>query len=100
MEPQCAIESAWMQEPIKSQVTRVITRLHQETCLSSGQPKDLLLAPAFALIFPLLRSVIEDKVPGFSEDEDIKVQCLAIISAHAEMRETGEATGEIDEVNT
>ena len=101
MEPHCSLDNGWTQEAIGDQVSRVINRLHMDTCPPKVQWQEqefrLLPAPSFAFCFPLLRNVLEGKIAGLNQDDKAKLKCLAIISAHCEMREEA-ATMEIDEV--
>jgi hypothetical protein len=97
------LEPGWQQEPLANQVTRVITRLHLDTCPPKSQrlmhaKSSLLPAPSFAFCFPLLRNVLEDKIAGVSQDETLKLKCFAIISAHCGMREDPTSEDAIDEV--
>ncbi|XP_030316225.1 eIF-2-alpha kinase activator GCN1 isoform X2 [Calypte anna] len=90
MKPECELDESWCQEELPTALNRVISLLHVHTIPSrtgKGEPGAApLSAPAFSLVFPLLKTVMTD-TPHDSEDkEEFLVKILQILTVHAQLR--------------
>ncbi|XP_072839500.2 stalled ribosome sensor GCN1 [Pogona vitticeps] len=90
MKPECDLDESWCQEDLPTAVSRVVSLLHTYTVpgrTSKGEAGPVpLSAPAFSLIFPLLKMVLLE-VPNDSEEkEELMVKVLQIITVHSQLR--------------
>ncbi|XP_078730009.1 LOW QUALITY PROTEIN: stalled ribosome sensor GCN1 [Lampetra fluviatilis] len=107
LSPECEVPAAWCQEPLSDAAERVVAALYALTVSGPGP----LPAPAFALAFPLLRTLLLPAVPACDVSEETRVAALLVMAAHAQLRsrqqqhqrqdeeeeEKGEEEEEIDE---
>ncbi len=66
--PQCGLNPCWTEEPIKSQVTRAVSQLHERTVPAKRRGKAVIDSsaeafpgPTFAYCFYLLKGVLKGK---------------------------------------
>uniref|UniRef100_A0A8C0I9W8 GCN1 activator of EIF2AK4 n=1 Tax=Bubo bubo TaxID=30461 RepID=A0A8C0I9W8_BUBBB len=90
MKPECELDESWCQEELPTALNRVVSLLHAHTIPSrtgKGEPGAApLSAPAFSLVFPLLKTVMTE-TPHDSEDkEEFLVKILQILTVHAQLR--------------
>ncbi|KAJ6659096.1 hypothetical protein lerEdw1_019399 [Lerista edwardsae] len=90
IKPECELDESWCQEDLPTAVNRVVNLLHTHTVpgrMSKGEMGPVpLSAPAFALVFPLLKMVLLE-TPGDSEEgEELMVKALQTVMVHAQLR--------------
>ncbi|XP_044304801.1 eIF-2-alpha kinase activator GCN1 [Varanus komodoensis] len=90
MKPECRLDESWCQEDLPTAVNRVITLLHAHTVpgrQSKGEAGPTPLpAPAFSLVFPLLKMVLLQTPNDSEEKEELMVKALQTITVHAQLR--------------
>ncbi|XP_014444459.1 eIF-2-alpha kinase activator GCN1 [Tupaia chinensis] len=101
LKPECALDKSWCQEELSVAVKRAVALLHTHTITSrvgKGEPDAApLSAPAFSLVFPLLKMVLTE-MPHHSEEEERMAQILQILTVHAQLRASpGIPPGRVDE---
>ncbi|XP_006019968.1 eIF-2-alpha kinase activator GCN1 [Alligator sinensis] len=88
MKPECELDESWCQEELPTAINRAVTLLHAHTIPSKtgkGEP-GALSAPAFSLVFPLLKTVLTETPNDSEEKEELMVRILQILMVHAQMR--------------
>ncbi|KAK2523012.1 Gcn1 [Columba guinea] len=90
MKPECELDESWCQEELPTALNRVVSLLHAHTIpgrTGKGEPGAApLSAPAFSLVFPLLKTAMME-TPHDSEDkEEFLVKILQILTVHAQLR--------------
>ncbi|XP_019394778.1 PREDICTED: eIF-2-alpha kinase activator GCN1 isoform X1 [Crocodylus porosus] len=100
MKPECELDESWCQEELPTAINRAVTLLHAHTIPSKtgkGEP-GALSAPAFSLVFPLLKTVLTETPNDSEEKEELMVRILQILMVHAQMRSSANAqTSLVDE---
>ena len=97
LKPACVFQGEWTQEGLPTQSKRAVEKLHGRTCADANALTPLL-APAFAFCFTLLQQVLNERRKMASANEDVTmVKALAVIEAHAKLRQDDEAAF-LDEV--
>uniref|UniRef100_A0A670ZVW9 GCN1 activator of EIF2AK4 n=1 Tax=Pseudonaja textilis TaxID=8673 RepID=A0A670ZVW9_PSETE len=90
MKPECDLDESWCQEDLPTAVNRVIGLLHKHTVpirITKGEEGPApLSAPAFSLVFPLLKMVLLETPNDSEEKEELMVKVLQIITVHAQLR--------------
>uniref|UniRef100_A0A670KGB9 GCN1 activator of EIF2AK4 n=1 Tax=Podarcis muralis TaxID=64176 RepID=A0A670KGB9_PODMU len=90
IKPECVLDESWCQEDLPTAVTRVVTLLHTHTVpvrMSKGEAGPVpLTAPAFSLVFPLLKMVLLETPNDSEEKEELLVKALQTITVHAQLR--------------
>uniref|UniRef100_A0A8C6YI46 GCN1 activator of EIF2AK4 n=1 Tax=Naja naja TaxID=35670 RepID=A0A8C6YI46_NAJNA len=90
MKPECDLDESWCQEDLPTAVNRVIGLLHTHTVptrITKGEEGPApLSAPAFSLVFPLLKMVLLETPNDSEEKEELLVKVLQIITVHAQLR--------------
>ncbi|XP_026540403.1 eIF-2-alpha kinase activator GCN1 [Notechis scutatus] len=90
MKPECDLDESWCQEDLPTAVNRVIGLLHTHTVpirITKGEEGPVpLSAPAFSLVFPLLKMVLLETPNDSEEKEELMVKVLQIITVHAQLR--------------
>uniref|UniRef100_G1SPJ5 Stalled ribosome sensor GCN1 n=2 Tax=Oryctolagus cuniculus TaxID=9986 RepID=G1SPJ5_RABIT len=102
LKPECALDKSWCQEDLSVAVKRAVTLLHTHTITSrvgKGEPDAApLSAPAFSLVFPLLKMVLTEMPHHSEEEEERMAQILQILTVHAQLRASpGTPPGRVDE---
>ncbi|XP_053135159.1 eIF-2-alpha kinase activator GCN1 [Hemicordylus capensis] len=94
MKPECDLDESWCQEDLPTAVNRVINLLHAHTVpgrTSKGEAGPLpLSAPAFSLVFPLLKMVLLETPNDSEEKEELLVKALQTIMVHAQLRSSNQ----------
>ncbi|ERE74489.1 translational activator GCN1-like protein [Cricetulus griseus] len=91
LKPECSLDKSWCQEELPVAVKRAVSLLHMHTITSrvgKGEPDAApLSAPAFSLVFPMLKMVLTE-MPYHSkeEEEEQMAQILQILTVHAQLR--------------
>ncbi|XP_013924982.1 PREDICTED: translational activator GCN1-like [Thamnophis sirtalis] len=103
MKPECDLDESWCQEDLPTAVNRVIGLLHTHTVptrITKGEEGPMpLSAPAFSLVFPLLKMVLLETTNDSEEKEELMVKVLQIITVHAQLRSsTNDENWLVDEV--
>ncbi|KAG8146188.1 putative Translational activator GCN1-like protein [Naja naja] len=84
MKPECDLDESWCQEDLPTAVNRVIGLLHTHTVptrITKGEEGPApLSAPAFSLVFPLLKMVLLETPNDSEEKEELLVKVLQIIT--------------------
>ncbi|KAL8180480.1 UNVERIFIED_CONTAM: translational activator of GCN4, partial [Gekko kuhli] len=91
MKPECDLDESWCQEDLPTAVHRVANLLHANTVpgrMSKGEAAGPvpLSAPAFSLVFPLLKIVLLETPNDSEEKEELLVKVLQTITVHAQLR--------------
>ncbi|XP_029423052.1 eIF-2-alpha kinase activator GCN1 isoform X3 [Nannospalax galili] len=99
LKPECALDKSWCQEELSVAVKRAVTLLHTHTITSrmgKGEPGTGLMlaltdaaplsAPAFSLVFPMLKMVLTEMPYHSEEEEEQMAQILQILTIHAQLR--------------
>ncbi|XP_015280782.1 PREDICTED: translational activator GCN1 [Gekko japonicus] len=91
MKPECDLDESWCQEDLPTAVHRVANLLHANTVrgrMSKGEAAGPvpLSAPAFSLVFPLLKMVLLETPNDSEEKEELLVKVLQTITVHAQLR--------------
>ncbi|KAJ7309597.1 hypothetical protein JRQ81_007650, partial [Phrynocephalus forsythii] len=90
MKPECDLDESWCQEDLPTAVSRVVSLLHTYTVpgrTGKGEAGPVpLSAPAFSLVFPLLKMVLLETPNDSEEKEDLMVKVLQIITVHSQLR--------------
>uniref|UniRef100_A0A8C3QIQ3 GCN1 activator of EIF2AK4 n=1 Tax=Cyanoderma ruficeps TaxID=181631 RepID=A0A8C3QIQ3_9PASS len=93
MKPECELDESWCQEELPVALNRVVSLLHAHTIpsrTSKGEPGAApLSAPAFSLVFPLLKTVITETPHNSEDKEEFLVKILQILTVHAQLRSSG-----------
>uniref|UniRef100_A0A8C2VN10 GCN1 activator of EIF2AK4 n=1 Tax=Chinchilla lanigera TaxID=34839 RepID=A0A8C2VN10_CHILA len=102
LKPECALDKSWCQEELSVAVKRAVTLLHTHTITSrvgKGEPDAApLSAPAFSLVFPLLKMVLTEMPHHSEEEEERMAQILQILTVHAQLRASPSTPpGRVDE---
>ncbi|KAI6049711.1 GCN1 [Marmota monax] len=102
LKPECALDKSWCQEELSVAVKRAVTLLHVYTITSrvgKGEPDAApLSAPAFSLVFPLLKMVLTEMPRHSEEEEERMAQILQILTVHAQLRASPSTPpGRVDE---
>nr|XP_003478419.1 eIF-2-alpha kinase activator GCN1 isoform X1 [Cavia porcellus] len=102
LKPECALDKSWCQEELSVAVKRAVTLLHTHTItsrLGKGEPDAApLSAPAFSLVFPLLKMVLTEMPHHTEEEEERMAQILQILTVHAQLRASSSIPpGRVDE---
>ncbi|XP_012869831.1 PREDICTED: translational activator GCN1 isoform X1 [Dipodomys ordii] len=102
LKPECALDKSWCQEDLSVAVKRAVTLLHTHTITSrvgKGEPDAApLSAPAFSLVFPLLKMVLTEMPHHSEEEEEQMAQILQILTVHAQLRTSPDTPpGRVDE---
>ncbi|XP_063000268.1 stalled ribosome sensor GCN1 isoform X1 [Elgaria multicarinata webbii] len=94
MKPECDLDESWCQEDLPTAVNRVVTLLYAHTVpgrTSKGEAGPApLSAPAFSLVFPLLKTVLLGTANDSEEKEELMVKALQTITVHAQLRSSSE----------
>uniref|UniRef100_A0A8C4JSD7 GCN1 activator of EIF2AK4 n=1 Tax=Dromaius novaehollandiae TaxID=8790 RepID=A0A8C4JSD7_DRONO len=92
MKPECELDESWCQEELPAAISRVVSLLHAHTIPSrtgKGEPGAApLSAPAFSIVFPLLKTVLTETPYDSEEKEEFLVKILQILMVHAQLRST------------
>uniref|UniRef100_A0A8V5HHI1 Uncharacterized protein n=1 Tax=Melopsittacus undulatus TaxID=13146 RepID=A0A8V5HHI1_MELUD len=92
MKPECELDESWCQEELPTALNRVVNLLHAHTVpgrTGKGEPGAApLSAPAFSLVFPLLKTVITETPHDSEDQEEFLVSILQILMVHAQLRST------------
>uniref|UniRef100_A0A8B9G653 GCN1 activator of EIF2AK4 n=1 Tax=Amazona collaria TaxID=241587 RepID=A0A8B9G653_9PSIT len=92
MKPECELDESWCQEELPTALNRVVNLLHAHTVpgrTGKGEPGAApLSAPAFSLVFPLLKAVITETPHDSEDQEEFLVSILQILTVHAQLRST------------
>ncbi|PKU38611.1 translational activator hypothetical protein [Limosa lapponica baueri] len=84
MKPECELDESWCQEELPTALNRVVSLLHAHTIPSrtgKGEPGAApLSAPAFSLVFPLLKTVMTETPHDSEEKEEFLVKILQILT--------------------
>ncbi|NXK45456.1 GCN1 kinase, partial [Chauna torquata] len=90
MKPECELDDSWCQEELPTALNRVVSLLHAHTIPSrtgKGEPGAApLSAPAFSLVFPLLKTVMTETPHNSEDKEEFLVKILQILMVHAQLR--------------
>uniref|UniRef100_A0A8C6GXV6 Stalled ribosome sensor GCN1 n=1 Tax=Mus spicilegus TaxID=10103 RepID=A0A8C6GXV6_MUSSI len=90
LKPECALDKSWCQEELPVAVRRAVSLLHTYTIPSrvgKGEPDAApLSAPAFSLVFPMLKMVLTEMPYHSEEEEEQMAQILQILTVHAQLR--------------
>ncbi|XP_077163690.1 stalled ribosome sensor GCN1 isoform X1 [Paroedura picta] len=91
MKPECDLDESWCQEGLPTAVHRVVNLLHANTVpgrISKGEAAGPVpfSAPAFSLVFPLLKMVLLETPNDSEEKEELLVKVLQTITVHAQLR--------------
>uniref|UniRef100_A0A452HQ02 TOG domain-containing protein n=1 Tax=Gopherus agassizii TaxID=38772 RepID=A0A452HQ02_9SAUR len=101
MKPACELDESWCQEELSTAINRVVGLLHAHTIPSrtgKGEPGTASLsAPAFSLVFPLLKTVLTETPNDSEEKEALMVKILQILTVHAQLRSASGQTSLVDE---
>ncbi|EMP24440.1 Translational activator GCN1 [Chelonia mydas] len=101
MKPACELDESWCQEELSTATNRVVCLLHAHTIPSrtgKGEPGTASLsAPAFSLVFPLLKTVLTETPNDSEEKEALMVKILQILTVHAQLRSASGQTLLVDE---
>ncbi|XP_023576671.1 eIF-2-alpha kinase activator GCN1 isoform X2 [Octodon degus] len=102
LKPECALDKSWCQEDLSVAVKRAVTLLHTHTITSrvgKSEPDAApLSAPAFSLVFPLLKMVLTEMPHHSEEEEERMAQILQILTVHAQLRASPSTPpGRVDE---
>ncbi|XP_065273696.1 stalled ribosome sensor GCN1 [Emys orbicularis] len=101
MKPACELDESWCQEELSTAINRVVSLLHAHTIPSrtgKGEPGTASLsAPAFSLVFPLLKTVLTETPNDSEEKEALMVKILQILTVHAQLRSASGQTSLVDE---
>uniref|UniRef100_K7G7X0 GCN1 activator of EIF2AK4 n=1 Tax=Pelodiscus sinensis TaxID=13735 RepID=K7G7X0_PELSI len=102
MKPECELDESWCQEELSTAINRVVSLLHAHTIPSrtcKGEPGAASLsAPAFSLVFPLLKTVLTETPNDSEEKEALMVKILQILTVHAQLRSSAsDQTSLVDE---
>uniref|UniRef100_A0A8U8BXP6 Uncharacterized protein n=1 Tax=Geospiza parvula TaxID=87175 RepID=A0A8U8BXP6_GEOPR len=93
MKPECELDESWCQEELPTALNRVVSLLHAHTIpsrSSKGEPGAApLSAPAFSLVFPLLKTVMTETPHNSEDKEEFLVKILQILTVHAQLRSSG-----------
>ncbi|KAI1232962.1 hypothetical protein IHE44_0006149 [Lamprotornis superbus] len=93
MKPECELDESWCQEELPVALNRVVSLLHAHTIpsrSSKGEPGAApLSAPAFSLVFPLLKTVMIETPHNSEDKEEFLVKILQILTVHAQLRSSG-----------
>ncbi|XP_053850288.1 eIF-2-alpha kinase activator GCN1 isoform X1 [Vidua macroura] len=93
MKPECELDESWCQEELPIALNRVVSLLHAHTIpgrTSKGEPGAApLSAPAFSLVFPLLKTVMTETTHNSEDKEEFLVKILQILTVHAQLRSSG-----------
>uniref|UniRef100_A0A8C3UHX5 GCN1 activator of EIF2AK4 n=1 Tax=Catharus ustulatus TaxID=91951 RepID=A0A8C3UHX5_CATUS len=93
MKPECELDECWCQEELPVALNRVVSLLHAHTIpsrTSKGEPGAApLSAPAFSLVFPLLKTVMIETPHNSEDKEEFLVKILQILTVHAQLRSSG-----------
>ncbi|OWK60172.1 Translational activator GCN1 [Lonchura striata] len=93
MKPECELDESWCQEELHVALNRVVSLLHAHTIpsrTSKGEPGAApLSAPAFSLVFPLLKTVMTETPHNSEDKEEFLVKILQILTVHAQLRSSG-----------
>ncbi|NXD39989.1 GCN1 kinase, partial [Copsychus sechellarum] len=93
MKPECELDESWCQEELPVALNRVVSLLHAHTIpsrTSKGEPGAApLSAPAFSLVFPLLKTVMIETPHNSEDKEEFLVKILQILTVHAQLRSSG-----------
>uniref|UniRef100_A0A8D0LAP4 GCN1 activator of EIF2AK4 n=1 Tax=Sphenodon punctatus TaxID=8508 RepID=A0A8D0LAP4_SPHPU len=93
MKPECDLDESWCQEELVTAINRVINLLHMHTIpsrMGRGEPGAVpLSAPAFSLVFPLLKTVLIETPNDSEKKEELMVKILQILTVHAQLRSSG-----------
>jgi len=99
LNPECHLSSDWSAEPLHLQSSRAVSLLYADSISSSSsqQPPQLMLAPALAYCFPLLRAVVTSR-KNSEQDEALVVKCLDFLSTHATKLRSEDPNDEVTSV--
>ncbi|GAB1290067.1 eIF-2-alpha kinase activator GCN1 [Apodemus speciosus] len=102
LKPECALDKSWCQEELSVAVRRAVSLLHTHTIPSRvgrGEPDAApLSAPAFSLVFPMLKMVLTEMPYHSEEEEEQMAQILQILTVHAQLRASPDTPSErVDE---
>uniref|UniRef100_A0A8C3LHC7 GCN1 activator of EIF2AK4 n=1 Tax=Chrysolophus pictus TaxID=9089 RepID=A0A8C3LHC7_CHRPC len=90
MKPECELDESWCQEELPTALNRVVSLLHAHTIPSrTGKGESgaaPLSAPAFSLVFPLLKTVMTETSHDSEDKEEFLVKILQILTVHAQLR--------------
>ncbi|KAK7803834.1 hypothetical protein U0070_027292 [Myodes glareolus] len=90
LKPECSLDKSWCQEELSVAVKRAVSLLHTHTISSrvgKGEPDAApLSAPAFSLVFPMLKMVLTEMPYHSEEEEEQMAQILQILTVHAQLR--------------
>ncbi|NXE34968.1 GCN1 kinase, partial [Ptilorrhoa leucosticta] len=93
MKPECELDESWCQEELHVALNRVVSLLHAHTIpsrTSKGEPGAApLSAPAFSLVFPLLKTVMIETPHNSEDKEEFLVKILQILTVHSQLRSSG-----------
>uniref|UniRef100_A0A8C8S2Z5 TOG domain-containing protein n=1 Tax=Pelusios castaneus TaxID=367368 RepID=A0A8C8S2Z5_9SAUR len=102
MKPACELDESWCQEELSTAINRVVDLLHAHSIPSrTGKGESgtaPLSAPAFCLVFPLLKTVLIETPNDSEEKEALMVKILQIFTVHAQLRSSASGqTSLVDE---
>ncbi|KAM9331114.1 stalled ribosome sensor GCN1 isoform 2-T2 [Gastrophryne carolinensis] len=99
LKPECSLDAAWCQEDLSVAVKRAVNLLHFYSVPKRKEDSGAspLSAPAFSLVFPLLKMVLLETCNNSEETEELLVQALQIITVHSQLRSFKAPTELIDE---
>ncbi|OXB71660.1 UNVERIFIED_CONTAM: hypothetical protein H355_015599, partial [Colinus virginianus] len=90
MKPECELDESWCQEELPTALNRVVSLLHAHTIPSRTGKGEAgaapLSAPAFSLVFPLLKTVMTETSHDSEDKEEFLVKILQILTVHAQLR--------------
>uniref|UniRef100_A0A8C9G348 GCN1 activator of EIF2AK4 n=1 Tax=Pavo cristatus TaxID=9049 RepID=A0A8C9G348_PAVCR len=90
MKPECELDESWCQEELPTALSRVVSLLHAHTIPSRTGKGEAgaapLSAPAFSLVFPLLKTVMTETSHDSEDKEEFLVKILQILTVHAQLR--------------
>ncbi|KAG8596974.1 hypothetical protein GDO81_002124 [Engystomops pustulosus] len=99
LKPECNLDPAWCQEDLPVAVKRAVNLLHNYTVPKRKDDPGTspLSAPAFSIVFPLLKMVLMETSSNSEENEELLVETLHIITVHCQLRSSHNQAILIDE---